>query len=131
MKTKDSTQAIKAAAADVVSAQKVYISITGLRLKSPWHGPRFWWHAVRSMQQARSALGSIRAETRTINGVHHTLSVWQSPAAMRAYLTASHHQRAMAVFSQIATGKVHGYLSETVPDWSEVHDIWLTKGRDV
>lgn len=108
-----------------------YISITGLKLKAPWHALSFWWHAIRSMRQAISAPGNLRAETKTINGVHHTLTVWESPAAMRAYLTTSPHKEAMSAFSKIATGKVYGYLADVPPDWSEVHDIWLTKGRDV
>lgn len=110
---------------------RVYVSITGLTLKHPRHRLRFWWHAVRSMTQARSAEGNISAETRTINGVHHTLSVWRDEASMRAYLVKGAHLRAMKVFRSIATGKTVGFATEDPPGWDAVHDLWKTQGREV
>jgi len=65
------------------------VSITGLRLKSMLQGPVFWWHAIWSMGQARAAPGNISAGARTINGIHHTLTVWDSEAAMRSYPTTA------------------------------------------
>ncbi len=109
----------------------VYVSITGLRLKSPLHVVRFWYRAFAAMQQALAAPGNLRAEARTINSVHHTLSVWESEAAMRAYLTTGAHLKAMKLFRKIATGKTIGYLADRAPDWHEVHEIWSTKGREV
>jgi hypothetical protein len=83
------------------------------------------------MARARTAPGSISADARTINGVHHTLSVWTDKDAMRAYLTAGPHLEAMRLFPSIATGKVVGYLAKQAPDWSEVHEIWQERGRAV
>jgi hypothetical protein len=108
-----------------------YISITGLRLNHAIHAPRFWWHAIRSMVQAKSAPGNISAETRTINGVHHTVSVWQDREAMRNYLGAGAHIKAMRVYKKIATGKVLGFEADAPPHWDEAHKLWLSKGRDV
>jgi hypothetical protein len=95
-----------------------YISITGLRLKSVLNGPAFWWHAIRSMQQAEDAPGNISAEARIINGIHHTLTVWENEAAMRA-------------FHLMATGKTLGFSADTPPNWDEVHRLWLDQGRPV
>lgn len=107
----------------------LWISITGLELRSALYAPRFWYHAIRSMQQAQAAPGNRSAEARSLNGVHHTLSVWQDEAAMRAYLTAGAHGRAMAAFRSMATGKTIGYAAETAPDWAEVPEIWRSRGR--
>jgi quinol monooxygenase YgiN len=107
-----------------------YVSITGLTLKSAWNSPRFWFHAVRSMVQARSAPGNISAETRTINGVHHTVSVWVDEAAMRAYLATGAHLAAMKSFRSMATGKTFGYLAAAAPDWAAVPELWQTRGLD-
>jgi hypothetical protein len=109
----------------------MYVSITGLELKGVWHAPCFWWHAIRSMQQARAADGNLYADTRTINGVHHTLSVWRDEQAMRAYLISGPHRKAMRAFHSIATGKTLGFTADQRPDWTEVHDLWQTKGRAV
>jgi hypothetical protein len=111
--------------------QDVYVSITGLQVRRVWHIPSFWSIAMKSMVQAHNAPGNIFADARTINGVHHTLSVWADRDAMRTYLTAGPHLEAMRLFPSIATGKVVGYLAQQAPDWSEVHAIWLERGRVV
>lgn len=109
----------------------LYVSITGLTLRSPWHGPRFWWHATRAMAEAQRHPGCRSASARTIRGVHHTLTVWESREAMRSYLTAPRHLAAMRIFDRTATGKTCGYETETPPDWSEARDIWEREGREV
>lgn len=109
----------------------VYVSITGLKLKSLIHAPAFWWHAIRSMRQAKSAPGLISAEARLINGIHHTLTVWETEAAMRAYMITGAHLAAMKAFHGIATGRTIGILAETAPDWGDVHEIWVLRGTDV
>lgn len=109
--------------------QEVYVSITGLQVRRVWYIPTFWFHAIRSMTQARQAAGNISADARTINGVHHTLSVWTDKDAMRAYLVAGPHLQAMRIFPKIATGKVVGFGAQQAPDWSEVHRIWVEQGR--
>ena len=111
--------------------QEVYVSITGLKLKRLWHAPRFWLNAIASMAQAKSSNGCLMAEARTINGIHHTLSVWSSKDAMRAYLQAGAHLQAMRVFKSIATGKTLGFDAKHIPDWSEVHALWRDKGKEV
>ncbi len=103
----------------------VYVSITGLQLKSIGHTPAFWWHAVRSMRQAQSAPGLISADARQINGIHHTLTIWETEGAMRAYLVTGAHLAAMKAFHRIATGRTIGFLTESAPDWDEVHANWV------
>lgn len=105
----------------------VYVSITGLKLKGPFAAARFWWHALRSMAQAQAAPGNISASARRIDGVNHTLSVWTDKAAMRRFLVSGAHGQAMRAFPSIATGSTFGFEAETVPDWSEVHQLWLDR----
>lgn len=108
--------------------QEYYISITGLKIKSPLHFFTFWWHAVRSMVQAKSAPGNISADAKVINGINHTLSVWTDEKAMREFIITGHHLKAMKAFNRIATGKTFGFKSRDVPDWDEVHRLWREKG---
>lgn len=109
----------------------VYVSITGLKVRRIWHTPRFWRLAVASMVQAKSAEGCLEAEARTINGIHHTRSVWRDRDSMLRYLKTGAHLKAMKSFHAIATGKTVGFVTTEVPDWSEVHEIWSTKGSEV
>jgi hypothetical protein len=107
----------------------MYVSVTGLRLRRPWHAPVFWWHAIPSMTQARRAEGNLLAQTRMVDGVRHTLTVWRDVAAMRVYLASGAYAKAMAAFHGIATGTVHGYESDTLPDWETALDLWRRHGR--
>ena len=109
----------------------VYVSITGLRLKDRRYMLQFWWHAIRSMAQARKAHGNLSAETRTIDGVHHTLSVWVDEQAMRTFLVSGAHLVAMKAFPAIAAGRTLGFTTDQPPDWETAHRRWLSQAREV
>lgn len=112
-------------------ASNVYVSVTGLSLRALHHAPRFWWYAIRSMSQARAAEGNLLAQARTVQGIHHTLTVWQSEDFMRAFLRQGAHLGAMKAFSSIATGRVLGYQSAEQPDWQEALARWRSDARGV
>ncbi|MEX0308651.1 MAG: hypothetical protein AB3N17_00250 [Tateyamaria sp.] len=109
----------------------MYVSITGLKLKRVWHQPLFWRHAVASMTDAMAAPGNLSAESRTIDGVHHTLSTWTSRADMLSYLRSKRHARAMRRFDGIATGRVCGFEADARPTWSQALARYHADGRDV
>lgn len=108
----------------------VYVSITGLRLKRSWHLFRFYHHASRCFKQAKAADGNLLAEVKTIDGVHHTLTVWQSREAMLDFVHSGAHREAIKAFGAIAYGKTFGYETDTVPTWDAVHRLWLVHGLD-
>jgi hypothetical protein len=106
-----------------------YVSITGFRLKAPWHVPRFWWLAIPAMAQARRAAGNISADGHSAGGVYHTLSVWQSRQAMLAYLTSGAHRQAMRVFPAIGTGFGFGFDTDSPPGIATVHALWVEEEK--
>lgn len=106
-----------------------YISITGLRVKSFWHWPRFAWHAVRSMTQAQKAEGCLQANAKSIAGVQHTLSVWVDRKAMVNFMMRGAHREAMGDFRKIAEGSTYGYESDVIPDWAEAQRLWKERGK--
>lgn len=106
-----------------------YISITGLKVKSPWLLPTFFYYAIPSSIQARSAPGNIDLQTTYIQGIHHTLSVWKDKKSMLTYLRQGAHLKAMKAFVTIAAfGKIYGYESDTIPTWPEARRIWESQG---
>ena len=111
--------------------ESVYVSITGLRVRRFWHVPMFWRHAIASMAQARKADGCLGASAKTINGIHHTRSIWRDREDMLAFLGNGAHLEAMKLFPRIAKGKTLGFEATEVPDWDEVHRLWRTQGREV
>ncbi len=76
---------------------------------------------------ARPAICKLKRKT--IDGVHHTLTVRESEAHMRRFLYRGAHREAIGAFPDIATGKTFGFETERVPDWSEVHALWRERGR--
>jgi quinol monooxygenase YgiN len=108
----------------------VYVSITGLRIKKPWHFFSFLWHTRRSLRQARTTPGNLQATVRRINGVFHTLSAWESENAMRRFLYTGAHKDAIRAFPTVATGKTFGFTTDHVPSWSEVHALWRERARE-
>lgn len=113
---------------------KYWVSITGLELKSIWRYPQFWLHAVPSMTQARAAKGNISAAACSVDGLEHTLTIWETRHDMLAYLRQGAHLEAMKASRSIGKyGKVHGYETEDVPDatWESALKRWKTEGRVV
>ncbi|MXO72246.1 hypothetical protein [Alteraurantiacibacter buctensis] len=108
----------------------MYVSITGLKVRSLLLLPLFFRHAVPSLTQARKAPGNLFADVRRVAGVQHTLSVWQDRAAMRAYLTSGAHLQAIGAFRQIGSGRICGYEADRQPTWEEALDYWHQYGRE-
>ena len=112
------------------SSSQVYVSITGLRIDSLRYLLCFWWHAFRSMAQAKRSEGIVSAEAKTINGIHHTMTIWESETAMRRFLYRGTHRRAVKAFPEIASGKTFGFWTDHPPGWDQVHRIWREHGRE-
>lgn len=106
-----------------------YVSITGLQIKSPLKTILFFLHAIPSRSQALNARGNLYVGVKAINGVQHTLSVWESKDAMKSYIYQGAHMRAIKNFRRIATGKTFGYEATAVPTWEEVHQKWKDHGN--
>lgn len=97
----------------------VHVVVTGLKLRSWWRAPIFWRHALPSFRQAQRASGCLRARARTVAGVQHTLTVWETPAAARAYAGSGAHARAMRAFPGLATGGIVAWDAPEPPDWND------------
>lgn len=111
--------------------RSVYVSITGFRLKGWRHLPRFWWHTLRSIAQARRSRGNLRVDARIVGGVHHTLTIWNDEAAMRSFLTADAHREAMKVYRSIGSGRTLGFYAHEPPDWETALQRWRAEAKEV
>lgn len=109
----------------------MYISVTGLKLNSPAYFVKFWRHAIPSFNQARKAEGNVFAETKSVDGYHHTITVWETKKAMKAYVASGAHLKAMKVFDGMATGKIAGWEGDAIPSWDEALTRWHQEAHDV
>ena len=82
------------------------------------------------MTQARSAVGNISAEGNYLDGVLHTLSVWEDRKSMSKFMASGAHSKAMKIMGEISLDGaiVYGYESDEIPSWDEAVAIWKAKG---
>lgn len=113
-------------------AKSYWVSITGLELKSVFRYPQFMMYAVPSFAQAQASPGNVWTDARGVNGIQHTLTVWESRRDMLNYLRQGAHLDAMKASKSVGQyGKVYGYNSAEIPTWSDALELWHTKGRVV
>lgn len=110
-----------------------FISVTRLRLRSPFYLPLFLLYAIPSSIQANRAAGNMKAITRsTSNNVFWTLTVWQDEASMRSYMSSGAHRRAMPFITQWCdeASLTHWHQESTqLPTWAEAERNLRQHGR--
>ena len=107
----------------------MHISITGLKPKGILGFVRFWMHAIPSFNQAKNAKGIVFCEVKKIQGFQCTLTGWESKDLMLDFMRSGNHLKAMKVFPKIASGKVYGFESDTIPSWEEAFERLNKDGR--
>lgn len=111
-----------------IGETQMYVSITGLRLKRWWHIVPFWRHAGPCFRAASNAPGNLAVMAKTVDGVRHTVTVWQDREAMQSFVFTGPHAEAIAAFNSFATGKTCGYETDTMPTFEEAHAHWHAHG---
>ena len=72
------------------------VSVTRLHVRSRWQLLQFFFHALRSIGQARRASGFLGGWTgNDAEGGFWTATVWQDLTAMRSFRNSGAHLRAM------------------------------------
>ena len=108
----------------------MHISITGLKPKNFFATFRFWFLAIPSFNQAKSAPGNLFCEVKKINGFQCTLTAWESRELMLEYLRSGTHLKALKAFKDIATGKSFGYASNDIPTWEVAFQRLMEEGKN-
>ena len=102
----------------------MYVSVTALKAKGFLSAIRFWLLAVPAFKQAKSSGGVLFCEVKSVDGFHHTLTVWETKKDMRKFVLSPIHMRAMKIFPKIATGSTIGYKTDKMPSWGEALSTW-------
>jgi len=115
-----------------IADKKYYVSVTGLKLSSFLHLPKFWYYNMPTMRQAKNAKGNISVDGNYIDGLLHTLSVWEDKQAMTKFYRSGAHAQAMKMTGSVAEStKIYGYETDRIPTWEEALTIWSEKGRTI
>ncbi|MBY0509562.1 MAG: DUF3291 domain-containing protein [Rhodospirillaceae bacterium] len=108
------------------------VSITRLRLRSPWLEPPFLWHAVRSNVQAKGAEGCLGVNIRRANGAYWTLTLWRDTAALRAFMLSGAHKGAMPKLQEWCSEASLAHWEQdgaAMPTWEEAERRLAAEGR--
>jgi hypothetical protein len=109
------------------------ISVTRLRVRSPRYLPGFLWLTVLSLLQAKRAPGCLAVKLlRDANSTFWTNTAWHDETAMRAFMLAGAHRRAMPRLLEWCdeASVVHWHQDTAeLPDWQEAHRRMVTEGR--
>jgi hypothetical protein len=109
------------------------ISVTRLRVRSLRYIPGFIFFAELSARQAKRAAGNLgMGLLRDAHRTFWTRTAWRDEAALRAFMLAGPHRRAMAKLVTWCdeAAVVHwSQESPALPDWSEAHRRLVTEGR--
>ena len=95
--------------------------------------PGFLFYALRSARQARRSAGNLGVGLfRDAHRTFWTGSAWTDDAAMRAYMLAMPHRRAMSKLAEWCdeASVVHWTQeARALPDWREAHRRMVAEGR--
>ena len=105
------------------------ISVTGLRARNFWCLLRFWALAIPAFRQAQGAKGNLFVETKSVQGVRHTLTAWKDRKSMKHYVLSGAHRKAMGAFAKIATGATITFEAVEIPSWEEALMKWRNEGQ--
>lgn len=110
-----------------------FVSITRLRVRSWRFMPMFAIYALRSSRQAARAEGNLAIKLlRDRRNTFWTATLWTSDAAMRGFMIAGAHGRAMRKLLHWCdeAALVHWTQEDAaLPSWSEAHARLQAEGR--
>ncbi|MEK8047894.1 DUF3291 domain-containing protein [Ideonella margarita] len=110
-----------------------FVSITRLRLRSWRFLPAFMVQAVRTNMQAQRAEGNLSvAVLPDAKHTYWTRTVWVDEAAMRRYIVAGAHGKAMRSLMHWCdeASVVHWEQADAQPpSWQEAYDRMVSAGR--
>jgi quinol monooxygenase YgiN len=100
----------------------VFVSVTRLRLRSPWHLFALAWDTSRVNRQVKAADGCLRSDVRREPGnIFWTKTLWRDEASMRAFMASGAHLKAMPKLKHWCDEASAAHWSQDSPDvtWAE------------
>ncbi len=110
-----------------------FVSITRLRVRSPRFLVPFLFYAFRSFRQAKKSEGNSAASLlRDTDQTFWTRTVWTSESAMKAFMMAGAHRKAMRkLLEWCDEAALVNWEQETgeEPSWQESYEKMRNSGR--
>jgi len=111
----------------------VFVSVTRLRIRSPFFVLPFLWHALKSSRQAERAAGFVGGKIlQDARSTFWTMTLWKDDQAMNAYRTSGAHRDAMPkLLNWCDEAAVVHWTPETteLASWEESFERLQKEGR--
>ncbi len=111
----------------------MHVSLTRLRIRSVRFMPVFFWHAIWSQRQVRKSPGFIDGALLADRAwTFWTLTAWDNPESMRAYMISGAHKAAMPhLLHWCDEASVAHWAQEdaALPTWEEADRRMRETGR--
>ena len=104
--------------------------MTGIKPKGITMWLYFLLYNIPASKASKDHDGLLVSEFSLRNDFLHTFTVWESRTHMIAYRSSPAHLKEMESLSRIGSGKIHGYETETMPDWEDAYNEWSEKARE-
>jgi hypothetical protein len=105
------------------------VSITSLKLKSPWHYFKFVVRGMRVMKQINET-PYLKKRTIGIWLTHYTMTLWESEHDMKLFVRSGDHLTSIKESRNIAEEiKTYTYSATQLPSWKEGKILLLQFGK--
>lgn len=107
----------------------MYITITAIYLKMPWHFFALANQARHILKQLKSS-PCLQNKQRGIWTKHYTITAWESEADLQAFAKSGAHLQALRNSAKIAKSTAaYTYQAKQLPSWSEAKDLLTKYGK--
>lgn len=108
----------------------MFITLTSIRLRSPWGYFRLSWHGLRITLQMKRLPGFVRMRNTGWGTLHYTASAWRTEQDLKQFARAGAHLAAMKQTRRLATElRTYTYEADALPGWDEARRLLLEKGQ--
>lgn len=105
------------------------ITITSIRLRSPWMFFRLSYHAMKIMFQLKNT-GVLAFRKQGFWKTHYTLTAWKTEDELKDFAHSGAHLFAIKQSAVIAEEiRTLTLPMESIPDWKEAKKLLLDKGK--
>lgn len=106
------------------------LTITSIKLKSPFHFFALSLYAMRIMGQLKKANGLHRSKTTGFWTEHFTMTLWNEEASLKLFARSGNHLVAMKKSASLAKEiRTLTIDTDSIPSWKEAIRLLKQNGR--
>jgi hypothetical protein len=96
------------------------VTISHIKLKSPFKFLSLTWYAIRSAYQLRFNKACVHYKTTGLMMAHYTISLWTNAEELKKYSHSGAHLDAMKASKSLAKEiRTFTYEDDKLPNWNE------------